>query len=69
MLSAAPELPLIAGLAGVLAGPASYFMKSPPMQLTDEQARLAVEAFIEGIETDVATPASPSKVDIGSPGR
>ncbi len=38
------------GLAGVLAGPASYFMKSPPMQLTDEQARLAVEAFIEGEE-------------------
>ena len=38
------------GLAGVLAGPASYFMKSPPMQLTDEEARLAVEAFIEGEE-------------------
>jgi myo-inositol-1-phosphate synthase len=38
------------GVAGVLAGPASYFMKSPPMQFTDEEARLAVEAFIEGEE-------------------
>jgi myo-inositol-1-phosphate synthase len=38
------------GLAGVLTGPASYFMKSPPIQFTDEEARLAVEAFIDGEE-------------------
>jgi myo-inositol-1-phosphate synthase len=36
------------GFSGVLDGPASYFMKSPPVQLTDEEARLAVETFIEG---------------------
>jgi myo-inositol-1-phosphate synthase len=63
------KLAIDRGIGGALAAPASYFMKSPPIQLTDEQARRAVEEFIEGIETDVATPASPSKVDIGSPGR
>lgn len=63
------KLAIDRGIGGALAASASYFMKSPPIQLTDEQARRAVEEFIEGIETDVATPASPSKVDIGSPGR
>ncbi|MDQ3624044.1 MAG: inositol-3-phosphate synthase, partial [Verrucomicrobiota bacterium] len=36
------------GLRGALTGPASYFMKSPPVQFTDDEARLKVEAFIEG---------------------
>ena len=58
------KLAIDRGIGGAPAAPASYFMKSPPIQLTDEQARRAVEEFIEGIETDVATPASPSKVDI-----
>jgi myo-inositol-1-phosphate synthase len=34
------------GLGGPLAGPSAYFMKSPPMQHSDAQARDLVEAFI-----------------------
>jgi myo-inositol-1-phosphate synthase len=44
------------GLSGVLGGPASYFMKSPPVQFTDEEARLAVEAFIEGDPSETQVP-------------
>ena len=35
-----------AGLGGALLGPSAYFMKSPAIQYTDEQARLMVEEFI-----------------------
>ncbi len=34
------------GVAGALEAPSSYFMKSPPVQYTDDQARDAVEAYI-----------------------
>jgi myo-inositol-1-phosphate synthase len=34
------------GISGALLGPSAYFMKSPPVQYTDEQARLMVEQFI-----------------------
>ena len=33
---------------GALVGPSSYFMKSPPVQFTDEEARDRTEAFITG---------------------
>ncbi len=36
------------GLGGALLGPSSYFMKSPPRQVSDEDARRAVEDFIAG---------------------
>lgn len=36
------------GLAGPLEAPASYFMKSPPVQHTDDEARRLTEAFITG---------------------
>ncbi len=36
------------GLGGPLLGPSAYFMKSPPVQYTDEEARDAVEAFVTG---------------------
>ncbi len=36
------------GLSGALVGPSAYFMKSPPQQLTDDEARERVEAFIRG---------------------
>jgi myo-inositol-1-phosphate synthase len=36
------------GLGGALTGPSSYFMKSPPQQFTDEEARLQTMQFIEG---------------------
>jgi myo-inositol-1-phosphate synthase len=55
------KLAIDRGIGGALAAPASFFMKSPPIQFTDEEARQSVEEFIEGINTDVATPASPSK--------
>ena len=36
------------GIGGPLVGPSSYFMKSPPVQFTDDEARDLVEAFIAG---------------------
>ncbi|HEY8904341.1 MAG TPA: inositol-3-phosphate synthase [Chthoniobacterales bacterium] len=42
------KLALDRGISGPLTGPSAYFMKSPPVQFTDEEARLAVEAFIDG---------------------
>jgi myo-inositol-1-phosphate synthase len=35
-------------LAGPLIGPSSYFMKSPPQQFTDQEARERTLAFVEG---------------------
>jgi myo-inositol-1-phosphate synthase len=40
------KLALDRGTGGPLLGPASYFMKSPPVQYTDDVARRAVEEFI-----------------------
>jgi myo-inositol-1-phosphate synthase len=40
------RLGLDRGLSGALEGPAAYFMKSPPVQHRDEDARRMVEAFI-----------------------
>jgi len=42
------KLALDRGIGGTLLGPASYFMKSPPEQYPDEEARTKVEAFIAG---------------------
>ncbi|HZY45452.1 MAG TPA: inositol-3-phosphate synthase [Anaerolineae bacterium] len=36
------------GMKGALTAPASYFMKSPPVQYTDDEAHAAVEKFIKG---------------------
>jgi len=41
------KLALDHGLAGALDGPSAYFMKSPPVQYSDEQARQLTEAFIQ----------------------
>jgi myo-inositol-1-phosphate synthase len=40
------KLGLDRGLSGALEGPAAYFMKSPPIQHRDEEARQMVEAYI-----------------------
>ncbi|MDQ6669694.1 MAG: inositol-3-phosphate synthase [Chloroflexota bacterium] len=40
------RLGLDRGLSGALEGPSAYFMKSPPVQHRDEDARHMVEAFI-----------------------
>jgi myo-inositol-1-phosphate synthase len=47
------------GIGGALLGPSAYFMKSPAIQYTDEQARLMVEEFIHEYALD-AKPAAPA---------
>jgi myo-inositol-1-phosphate synthase len=42
------KLALDRGIGGALVGPSSYFMKSPPEQFTDHEARDRTLAFIEG---------------------
>ena len=38
------------GMGGPIMGPSAYFMKSPPVQYTDDEARQMVEDFIVGRE-------------------
>jgi myo-inositol-1-phosphate synthase len=40
------------GLSGTIVGPSAYFMKSPPIQYSDEEARVRTEAFIAGQEQE-----------------
>src|SRR5206468_10196114 len=40
------------GVGGPLIGPSAYFMKSPPVQFSDEMAREMVEQFIVGSAED-----------------
>jgi myo-inositol-1-phosphate synthase len=55
------KLALDRGIGGALISPSSYFMKSPPQQFTDDEARRRMEAFIRDKEiaatTDVAASA------------
>ena len=44
------KLALDRGIGGALIGPSSYFMKSPPRQFTDDEARRRVDEFIAGAE-------------------
>lgn len=41
------KLALDRGIGGALTGPSSYFMKTPPQQFTDGEARELTEAFIQ----------------------
>src|SRR6266496_547698 len=47
------KLALDRGLGGALESPSSYFMKSPPVQYTDSEAKRLVEEFIEGDKAGV----------------
>jgi myo-inositol-1-phosphate synthase len=49
------KLALDRGLGGTLVGPAAYFMKSPPKQIPDDEAREMVEAFIRGEDNRTLT--------------
>jgi myo-inositol-1-phosphate synthase len=49
------KLALDRGVGGPLIGPSSYFMKSPPVQFADSEARDMVEAFIRGEELPTVT--------------
>lgn len=42
------KLALDRGIGGPLIAPSSYFMKSPPQQFTDDEARELTEAYIRG---------------------
>ena len=44
------KLALDRGIAGSLTAPSSYFMKSPPLQYTDDEAQKLTEAYIAGGE-------------------
>jgi myo-inositol-1-phosphate synthase len=59
------KLGLDRGLAGTLLAPSSYFMKSPPVQLPDDEARERLEAFIAGRDDSVLDgtqePVKPSR--------
>jgi myo-inositol-1-phosphate synthase len=48
------KLAMDRGISGALVGPSSYFMKSPPVQFTDEEARRRTEAFIADREDGAA---------------
>src|SRR4051812_23307080 len=59
------KLALDHGISGPLVDPASYFMKSPPQQFTDNEARERTEAFIRaqarsGHVAAGAAPAAPA---------
>ena len=44
------KLAMDRGLAGAITAPSSYFMKSPPQQYTDGEARERTQRFIDGLE-------------------
>ncbi len=44
------KLALDRGISGALIGPSAYFMKAPPRQFKDDEARRMVEEFIAGNE-------------------
>jgi myo-inositol-1-phosphate synthase len=44
------KLAMDRGHGGPLVGPSSWFMKSPPQQFTDDEARERTLAFIDGRE-------------------
>jgi myo-inositol-1-phosphate synthase len=44
------KLAMDRGIGGALIGPSSYFMKSPPQQFTDHEARLRLETFIQEMQ-------------------
>jgi myo-inositol-1-phosphate synthase len=51
------KLALNNGVAGALEGPSSYLMKSPPVQIVDDEAYEQTEKFIEKYHRKTAKPA------------
>jgi len=52
------KLALDRGLAGTLTGPSAYFMKSPPIQYTDDEAHRMVEEYIAVNKPENVPPSS-----------
>jgi myo-inositol-1-phosphate synthase len=48
-------------IRGALIGPSAYFMKSPPVQFTDDEAREMVAEFVSGAPTSKRKRKAPSK--------
>jgi len=46
------KLALDRGLSGTIIEPSAYFMKSPPVQYTDDEARILTEEFIAGSQEE-----------------
>jgi myo-inositol-1-phosphate synthase len=57
------KLAMERGLVGAIVAPSAYFMKSPPIQYSDDEARRRVENFIAGKEqqTPICLPEMPSE--------
>jgi myo-inositol-1-phosphate synthase len=51
------------GIGGPIIGPSAYFMKSPPVQFTDEEARQMVEGFAAG-DMPLEVLDGPASVDV-----
>ncbi len=58
------KLALDKGLKGELRGPSAYFMKSPPIQYTDDEARKMVEDFIAATAQPAAIAKQPKKQEV-----
>jgi myo-inositol-1-phosphate synthase len=63
------KLALDRGIAGALEGPSAYFMKSPPIQYSDEQARGLVNEFIGAGKPQASEISTASMVGIRADGR
>ncbi len=59
------KLALDRGLSGAIVAPSSYFMKSPPIQYSDDEAHLKTEAFIMG-EKQEEPVSLPARSSLGS---
>jgi myo-inositol-1-phosphate synthase len=57
------KLALDRRIGGALAGPSSYFMKTPPQQFTDDEARARTEEFIRQTERARPKRMQPAKID------
>src|SRR5436853_6826614 len=55
------KLALDNSISGTLEAPAAYFMKSPPVQLTDDEAHDRVEEFIATYAKKTARPTAGSE--------
>ncbi len=55
------KLALNNGIAGALEGPSSYLMKSPPVQIVDDEAHAATEKFIAQNQRTARTSTSTAK--------
>ena len=57
------KLALDRGIGGPLTAPSSYFMKSPPVQYTDDEAHRLVQEFIAGQQLpEASTPEADAQL-------